>query len=390
MNPEKHSGLRITLASLVIGVIGGYLVRDCQTNSPPPPAKTLLLEPSREFLSVKEKQLEEILVNSWLEIKSNYDVIIWRPLNFGEENISSFPFTEEIVKMSRQHLIDGLALAQLILPLGETPRIETKERKVNFKNRVFEIDNSLHFQVLAGVLEQEFKDYLSQRGKQTIWAYEQQEKEKTLSDLFWLLEEGLPISIDSEAFPFLTTKNLILISRLFQALQKANLPFPREISYSKPKPHSNLAGGYFDHAQPPEFRFTIFITNRAGFGAPVHEIGHFLSDATYLNPQDLRLAKINQSKYEEQIIVAAGGVENLKQYRNFLAKDEKGEINLSEDYASTLEAYFIEGAEFREELHYWEETDPSVYRILVAKYEFMKKVLAGLESRSDGEILAKD
>lgn len=314
MGPEgKFTGVRIGLALLTLGTAAGVLDQDSLLTPPP---RTSQLELSKTPLSKLEKQA----LNNWLANKENN-------------------------KNPREHLIGGLSLVSYLLPRSDF-QADFGQKRVIFKNRDFEIDNPLHFHLLASILEVEFKKYSQNTGGQEI-----------LRDFLWLFDKNPPVSVDNQAFPFLATQELVYLSRILQALERANLPLPQKISYLNYQ--ENIAPtGYFCRL--------VYETNHPslGYGAIIPEIGHFISQAASSEPGNLRLAEISQEAYEKQT----------------------GE----EDYAESFAAYFLEGGEFREELEYWREEDPAVYQKLQAKSKFMRKVFDGLEFTNEGRILVRE
>ncbi len=300
----------------------------CQ-NPPPASPKNSLIEPSRELLSAQEKRFVDEIASAWLETKPNI-----------------------ATEKARQHLIDGVFLARLVLPLEEAYRIQIDKvgEKINLEGHLFDLNKPLHFQLLASILEFKFKNRLQD------WQYQEEQKgnREIIQDLFWLSEENPPITIESQTFGFLDGNYLKYLSRTLQALKIAGLPFPQKISESD---------------------------------SVVYEIGRFLFNLAFLDPANPRFKKISQDEYKNQT------TESLNKYSPGIKNRDNLRISpqlpstLEEDYALTFERYVLNGSDFRTWVEFLKDWDPAAHQVLKGKYNFFREGL-GLEFTNEGNILS--
>lgn len=289
---------------------------------------------------------------------------------------------------NRQHLTEGLNLAKISLPLEQTYDMQIEASQATFLERQFDLDNRFHSFLLNAILRLKLearRDELSELIERNyqhlpnaeIYAaqtqMQQEEREKIIKNILWLFDKNPPITIDDDVyFPDSAVNHLNRHSQILQGLEMSGLPFPRKVKYIKYFQGAPGGAWYLDHNYPNE-PFTIVITDRSGETSIVHEVGHFLSDATYLEPNNPRLRQISQAVY------------------NTLTEDP----NPIEDYAGRFEDFFLRGRNFRNRilslrrfgLQYGFQSDLEEAQDLERKDFFMQIIFGGREFIKDGEIL---
>lgn len=419
MGISKERIIHTALEGLFIlscGAIGGAaykILSEGQTVIVPPQptpdtSHSLVLKPSEEVLiPPKTAILAERAIRDYLSAVWSFEYILSEVVGINEERLGSIAtMRDPINQAARQHLINGVYLLKTILPPEKSLAFSVDETstQIAYQNRIFDINNSFHFHLLAGVVKANLNSQFMEFNKQTekalpsayrpatpgiqlspedeqllqefmakenqeieqIYQDQQNEIQEKIYDLLWLLDKNPNTVIEKDAFALLPSEYLVNQSRMFQALEKAGLPFPKRISYIR---HTKDAGaaGYCDH-NADDRAFTIVITNKSSVGSIFHETGHFLSDATFLDPSDPRLAAISQASFEQTI----AGNPNLGGDKT---------LDPVERYATAFGDYFARGAEFRKQLAKPQAFYPylSLGAFSPEEYEFMKRVFNGLE-----------
>lgn len=416
-------GANLFYAGLLIGIGAtfgrGAADRIIDKLAPPPPPQPQnnpnQLKPSEAVLSspaTKELQLK--LLGDYLNIKRRYETFMQEPLTIDETRLGALAVAGEFDQLARQHLVNGIYLAKITLPPEKEITIspDLNHPQVAFHGRIFDIDKPLHFHLLAGIVELELTSQLREaeregkikkvleeyggsqernemivKNEEEFYRLQQEQDRAQVNDLLWLYDKNPAIEIDPNAFAFLPAIRLSYHSRVLQALERARLPFPKNVSYIRhTKEMGIMGGGYYDHETSRPF--TIVITNASGESAVIHEVGHFISDATYLDPENPKLAQISQKEFERQVkAVLEKEAANIKDSKKSFATNPPPPNDI-EDYAATFEEFFWRGSNFRAKLRGLRDSDPAAQRVLQTKYQSMRMVFEG-EFVREGQPLIK-
>ena len=357
----------VSLALLIGGIAVGYGLRDRWGGIPLFPANQEIKPSDKVLTSPETSQLTRALIDQYLETKRRYETIPGQQLTFdGPPLGSSAPVVLELSRLARQHLVDGLYLAKLVLPLEQASsiNIEASNQKAVLFDRQFDLNNPLQFHLLAAILELELKNQQTQE-------VQQEANQKIIDNLLWLFDRNPATNIDKDAFPFITVSYLNFHSQIFQVLEQSGLPWPRQVNYIRYFEGAPGAAWYNTHASRNSF--TIDITNYSGDISVIHEVGHFMADAVHLDPNNQRLREISQDEYNKQIRAVLGN-----------NPDEPDEKTLVEGYAESFGDFFLQGQVLRERMRRW---DPEAAQVLKIQYQFMKMVFGGKEFTKDGKLL---
>lgn len=370
---------------LFMGVVSGgsFLLGRAIQENPNPTQTTPTIEPSKSLpTSIENSKLINETISNWIRIKREYETIMQTRLSLDETRLGSLA-ADQISEAALKHLIDGANLAKLVLPLEQAVdiQINPQQRALRLIDRNFDLNNSMHIHLSAAIIDLLFQKRSLYDDNPTP-----SQIDDVLRDIIWLYDKNPPITIDKNSFGFMETKRLQTTSKFFQALDKVGLPFPRRVNYIqyfKDAPGGGWYKGY--NTNDP---FTIAVTTHSSDTSIIHEGGHFLSDAKYLDPNNERLQEFGQVKFDETVN------EILRKYNKTIkdidtARDIKGKPSLVEEYAVRFEEYFWRGSAFRLDAHLRSFTDPLTYEVRKAEYDFMKR-LWGEEFSNEGRVIVKN
>lgn len=317
--------------------------------------------------------------------------------SFLADPASNYLDIERIQRLGRLHTEYGLNLARVVLPVHEAASISVSadQQEVSFMGRSFDMNHPLHPHILNALLgsrmelhrmrleNEEFARY------QPAWFIDERTgyRETEANNLLWLYDQNLPISVDNDAYAILPYKHVVYLAGILREFSEAGLPLPRRITYSKwtekdfgyvrenGKIKVIISGYYMLHQNDSDKRHTIVLSNRAPDFGILEEVGHFASDAVYLEPSNPRLIGISQATFNE------GFNEKAPVFSSFW---EVKTGDMEHEYTGALIEYFLRGYQFRRNLQEKKENDPYVYQLGAFEYEFMRAVFGGDEFFSYG------
>lgn len=329
-----------------------------------------------QFRSIAESRFEgkfDGLVGNYGKTSLEFERIFAQTLSIvdlGKLGSSGPPIVSVISQKAYEHVISGVYLAKLALPITDTIQISPDRKNVVFGSVELDFNNPLHIHLADAILRTKFNLYLMSRWPSLDRRGDYKKSQQDLKDLAWFAQQSnLPIFvIEPGSFAIIPKDHLLSISRVLQLLRQIDIPFPSVFRFKNweginNERHMEGAGYYEGYKNRIPFRITI--TNVAGSETVEHEIGHFISDASHKPESQPRLKEFSQEAFE-QIIEAIE------------------ETDLVEEYAEAFVRSYRHGNTFRESII---QSKGAKKAILAAEYNFFKALFNGQEFRNEGGLV---
>lgn len=345
-----------------------------------------------EPLKTTEDQLR--MTNRFIHIKSRLEGILNEQLSLSdpsEDRLSDLPDTVRFMhERGRQHLVNGMALARIVLPLEQSATIFQSKDALTIDGDNFSLNNPYDRSLVAAILQLKFEkviadDRIQKEEKELVeraqrlkipveevkvfypeFSKDDRPKiDSQLTVLRYLKSRNFDITLDENAWVFLPTNDLVYLGRTMKALEDNNLPTTVHVRFVRHK--KGRGGGQYEGHDWPE-PFTIRVTNRSRLWAIPHEAGHFLSDAAYLPDQYWadRMKPFSQTAFTEYVWPNEGR--------------DPYESSNKEAYAEAVAKYLFDGAETRRMVVLTSDIRDDEKR----KYQFVKQMFKGREFVSEG------
>lgn len=256
--------------------------------------------------------------------------------------------------------------------------VDEVEGEVTFEGRYFDVKNPRHLFILDELIEQNL--YLLDSDKTP---QEKFKAGKWIEDLNWLADSQVPVQFEADEIGYPPNGSLRALARFYGTLDNLGYKnLPEKIVY-KPylmDPYLGYAGGIYKSENQE-----IDVSESSGPDTIPHEEGHHLADVNTDFSQD----KYNQLVAEAKAKTKNGYDEKEAYFTPGVMDAGKMRSNVEvEDYAETIRAYFWDGVAFRRrtaELKY-KQSDAAI--VLLAKYEFAKRLFKGEEFIKEGEVFS--
>lgn len=236
----------------------------------------------------------------------------------------------------------------------------------------------IHTQILE-LKEKQKNERSESKDNQDPWDVNKFTEEKEA--LVWLKSKGVNIRFEERSAGFYSRENIVTIAMFYQELEKASLPFPREVSYCDiscldfVKPRENpyeKSNGIIQGVANVKTQ-SAKLEHNAGPFAFAHETGHILDG-------------VNNLLERYALLTGQNGLAPLDKRFSFLRT--YGMLDIKEDFADNFAQFIIDGEYFRDLILAFEAKDPENGMMLRKKYEFIRdEVFQGVEFSSNARRL---
>ena len=205
----------------------------------------------------------------YLEANSNYESFNSRVVGSdGQLFLEGNPAgASELKRKALDHVANGLCLAQNTQEL--VGKFAVQGNLVIYKEETLQLDSSVDFQVLAGILKEEI---------QAANGSDRDSAEENIEHMLKLKHLPTAIFIEEGAFPILNSEHLVKLSQMQQLLLSEGLPKVDVVQF-KGFRKGDPGGGWYMKAENGE-PSTIVVTNHSTPSHTVpHEYGHHVAQS---------------------------------------------------------------------------------------------------------------
>ena len=307
------------------------------------------------------------LVSRYLDARN-----LFRGFSSYELNQSQGSEIMEFVNRERLGLVfDGAVLFRDLVPNNEI-EINQEKKWVKINGIEFDLDDLSQLFLADGIISQSLIVNHPNSSEEI-----KQEALGNLDDLYWLVNQELPIVFDKDVYGLPSESVLANLSNFYQKIVELDYPLPSEIWFKRYAERDHGAGWY----DPPPLN-RIVVTEKASDDTPIHEGLHHQA---FNNPE------FSQARFDETInavkanIQGQYNVEDVYINPGVLDEDTPKDVAV-EDYAETLKTYFVDGIGFRLILKDLFLRQRLAYEVVQAKYDFARQFYDGSEYLKNREV----